>query len=276
PSITISTSSRRNSQQTVSSTWSSISDNKKRYKFSWPYNHSPRKHELIEKRQSMSSNNSIFTSQPASPNFTALITNDLDDDDDDLDDMDEYDNSNNERWTLRYDLIKLAVDGIEIASMRPAWMVLGMDYNEMLLPKHQPKNFRFIPTNNLIRELKKVQSESIDFISCRFLMFDFTFEGYKDLINECTRVLRPDGYIEMMELDLRIYYQTLVEHDLQSRKLNNLLFDLQDIDPRIARKLVHLFNQTEYKMIEKKYISLPLGTWGDYSASTTFFWTIKS
>lgn len=111
PSITISTSSRRNSQQTVSSTWSSISDNKKRYKFSWPYNHSPRKHELIEKRQSMSSNNSIFTSQPASPNFTALITNDLDDDDDDLDDMDEYDNSNNERWTLRYDLIKLAVDG---------------------------------------------------------------------------------------------------------------------------------------------------------------------
>lgn len=166
-----------------------------------------------------------------------------------------------EKWLLQLGCGNAAW-GIEIASMRPAWMVLGMDYNEMLLPKHQPKNFRFIPTNNLIRELKKVQSESIDFISCRFLMFDFTFEGYKDLINECTRVLRPDGYIEMMELDLRIYYQTLVEHDLQSRKLNNLLFDLQDIDPRIARKLVHLFNQAEYKMIEKKYISLPLGTWG--------------
>ncbi|EIE83385.1 hypothetical protein RO3G_08090 [Rhizopus delemar RA 99-880] len=273
PSITISvvSDSRRSSQQTVASSFSS------KRKFQWPHHHSPRDVDFYyRQRRSISSSTSrpnsiLYTSQPSSPNFTALFTREEDDDD-----MDSYcldETNKRERWRMNHDLTKLALDGcgnaawsIEVALQYPKWVVIGLDdmNNELLLPRHTPKNFKFVECSNLLQGLKRIPSETFDLVSCRFLMFTLSVEEYRLVIKECLRILKPTSYLESMELDLRIYYQRLISIPTKANKINQRIMEeveLSSLDPRLARRLGDLV-EDERKRHEVKYISLPLGIWG--------------
>ncbi|KAG0741159.1 hypothetical protein G6F62_011546 [Rhizopus arrhizus] len=296
PSITISvvSDSRRSSQQTVASSFSS------KRKFQWPHHHSPRDVDFYyRQRRSISSSTSrpnsiLYTSQPSSPNFTALFTREEEDDD-----MDSYcldETNKRERWRMNHDLTKLALDGlfsspdmvtqlsfstekhilqvgcgnaawsIEVALQYPKWVVIGLDdmNNELLLPRHTPKNFKFVECSNLLQGLKRIPSETFDLVSCRFLMFTLSVEEYRLVIKECLRILKPTSYLESMELDLRIYYQRLISMPTKTNKINQRIMEeveLNSLDPRLARRLGDLV-EDERKRHEVKYISLPLGIWG--------------
>ncbi|KAI9250620.1 hypothetical protein BY458DRAFT_536276 [Sporodiniella umbellata] len=268
PSITVSIASDRTQQTTGS--WTSDDQSrrdsmdiraKKRY-FHWPHRHSPRTYEtdFFRHRHSVSSTPSIL-SPPCSPHFAPFIPEEeishcL---------LEEH---RKERWKMNPDLIKLVLDGcgdaawaLDIASAYPRWNVIGLEDHKScraLLPSHIPKNFQWIECEDLLQGLKRLPSNSFDFISCRFLLFSLSLETYRQVVDACRRLLKPEsGYVECIELDLRIYYQRLVSVPTQASGLNSALMEqieLDGRDPRLGRKL--------QKMGESGYISIPLGIWG--------------
>ncbi|CAO3696142.1 unnamed protein product [Rhizopus stolonifer] len=298
PSITVSIASDR-TQQTTSS-WASderrdsLDKWNKTRKFHWPHRHSPRTHELDffrQKRQSISSTpsrpNSIL-SPPCSPHFTPYMT------EEEMMDDPLLDEERKKKWKMNPDLTRLALDGlfsnkdmvtslsfsaeshilqvgcgnaawaIDVASQYPRWAVIGLDEsnNRPLLPRNIPKNFRFIECVGILEGLKRIPSETFDMITCRFLLFSLPFEIYRQVMEECRRLLKPNRHLEFIELDLRIYYQRLLSMPTNTNKMNHALMEhleLDGLDPRLARKLQTL---TTEDSLETKYISLPLGIWG--------------
>ncbi|GAN06149.1 type 11 methyltransferase [Mucor ambiguus] len=251
--------------------------------------------------------NSVVLSQPTSPNFAALLVKRQNEDDD----VDNYwlsdDNScscqvsKKERWIIKHELIKLAVDGlfsipemvtlsssiekhvlqigcgdaawsIDVAIQYPKWIVVGLDDGDggggmsgLSFKRSIPRNFKFIRRNSILQGLKNLPDGTFDFIAFRLLLLGYTFEQYQALITECLRVCKPGGYIEVMEMDMRIYHQRVLSISI-TQLLNNEVIsaiEFQSLDPRLARRLQDLVVDEEEKThIEVKYISLPLGVWG--------------
>lgn len=72
--------------------------------------------------------------------------------------------------------------------------------------KKVPKNFKYIRCYyDLLTTLKDIPSNSFDLVYCRFLIFTYGKEKYNELIKESYRICKPGGYIELYELDMRIY-----------------------------------------------------------------------
>jgi SAM-dependent methyltransferase len=128
-----------------------------------------------------------------------------------------------------------------------------------------PKNFTYINCSDLIQGLVNLHDNSFDFISSRFLILGYTFDQYQQLITECIRICKPGGYIEVMEMDLRIYHQRTLSNSV-TQLLNSeviKVIESKSLDPRLARKLNDLIvDETSIQSFQIKYISLPLGVWG--------------
>jgi SAM-dependent methyltransferase len=155
--------------------------------------------------------------------------------------------------------------GIDVASQHSKWIVIGIDDEQETeyIQQQQPKNFKFISCNNLLQGLNNLPDHTFDFIASRFLILDYTAEEYQQLISECIRLCRPGGFIEVMEMDLRIYHQRLlsssVTHLLNTEVIK--VIESKSLDPRLARRLQDLVIDP-ISSTQVKYISLPLGVWG--------------
>ncbi|KAK4508830.1 uncharacterized protein ATC70_013453 [Mucor velutinosus] len=206
-----------------------------------------------------------------------------------------------ERWIIKHELITLAVDGlfsipemvtlsssiekhvlqigcgdaawsIDVAIQYPKWIVVGLDdgdggggINGLSFKRSIPRNFKFIRRSSILQGLKNLPDGTFDFIAFRFLLLGYTLEQYQALIAECLRICKPGGYIEVMEMDMRIYHQRALSLSV-TQLLNNEVIsaiESQSLDPRLARRLQDLVVEEKVKThIEVKYISLPLGVWG--------------
>ncbi|KAI7899525.1 uncharacterized protein BX663DRAFT_554930 [Cokeromyces recurvatus] len=171
--------------------------------------------------------------------------------------------------------------GLELASHYSKWTVIGLDhqsheensshllfYNKQQHPPILPRNFKWIHySHSLLQGLKKIPDMTFDFITSRFSILCHSFEHYQALITECLRICKPGGYIEVMEIDMRIYYQRLLSASI-TQQLNNEVISIIEsklLDPRLARRLPDLIRDNVLPLlttIEVKYISLPLGVWG--------------
>jgi ubiquinone/menaquinone biosynthesis C-methylase UbiE len=98
---------------------------------------------------------------------------------------------------------------IDTANLFPHWLVVGIDDRTGGLCPDQrkvPKNFKYIRCYyDLLRTLKAFPGDSFDFVYARFLFDAYSEKDYLDLIKECYRICKPNGYVELYELDLRIY-----------------------------------------------------------------------
>lgn len=119
--------------------------------------------------------------------------------------------------------------------------------------------------DDLIQGLINLPDNSFDFISSRFLILEYTLDQYQQLVTECIRICKPGGFIEIMEMDLRIYHQRTLSNSV-TQLLNSeviKVLESKNLDPRLARKLQEVIvDETAVTLFQIKYISLPLGVWG--------------
>lgn len=189
-------------------------------------------------------------------------------------------------------------DGIwamDVARSYPKWIVVGMDDMDGGPPpirRFAPRNFKFIRCHDtLLESLKNIQSDSFDLVHCRFLAMSYTAEQYQQLVKECWRVCKPGGFVELLEMDMRIYYcRALVGQVTQTFNSEGKLcitcntdggdwnyiivihaMESKSLDPRIARRFKDILSEAaalqndneEHRTIyQGGYISLPLGVWG--------------
>ncbi|KAI7887669.1 uncharacterized protein EV154DRAFT_520377 [Mucor mucedo] len=238
-------------------------------------------------------NSILYPSQPASPNM--LPTSHLSHNESVVDAYWLQQPTDRLRWNIKHELAKLAVDGlffipelvtqqkstekqilqigcgdaswgIDVATQHSRWNVTGLhdDYiTSSIRASNSVKNFKFMQCVNLLQGLKEFPDHSFDFIASRFLILAYTFRQYQELVRECVRIAKPGAFIEVVEMDLRIYHHRLLSCTI-TQLLNSEVFKViesKGLDPRLARNLQDLITQEDMHS-EIKYISLPLGVWG--------------
>jgi ubiquinone/menaquinone biosynthesis C-methylase UbiE len=96
-----------------------------------------------------------------------------------------------------------------MARLFPQWLILGMDDKSGGPVQDQrkvPKNFKYIRCYyDLLITLHDIPENSFDLVFARFLIFSYGEEDYVELIKQCERICKPGGYVELYELDMRIY-----------------------------------------------------------------------
>ncbi|KAF0520751.1 S-adenosyl-L-methionine-dependent methyltransferase [Gigaspora margarita] len=79
----------------------------------------------------------------------------------------------------------------------PLINVFGLDISPNQAVTIKPKNFTFIKANVL--EGIPFEDDTFDYVFQRYLLGGYTKEKWPDAINEIVRVLKPGGFLEIME-----------------------------------------------------------------------------
>ena len=96
---------------------------------------------------------------------------------------------------------------IDLAQEYPHLHVIGVDNVNMFPdPSTIPVNCELIK-HNVLDGFKVMQlpEASFDCIHIRFMCLAFTREQYSKVINNCWHLLRPGGYLEILEMDMMVY-----------------------------------------------------------------------
>ncbi|KAI8099762.1 uncharacterized protein BX664DRAFT_256156 [Halteromyces radiatus] len=246
-----------------------------------------------------------------------------DDNNEDVDDYFLDNNNNNSqqydllpthlhRWTLKHDLLKLALNGcgdgtwcIDVAMANPKWTVIGMEengYDHYMTTANEsddttcfgslshgnglfkPRNMRLIRcAPSLLHALQQMPDHVFDLVDGRCLILGYSFETYRQLIKECWRVCKIGGYVELIEMDMRMYHSKIPKtmgktiQTLNSEVIH--MMESRSLDPRLARRLPDILEEIIMESISTssttsstssnavhitsaKYTSLPIGVWG--------------
>ncbi|KAF0532591.1 S-adenosyl-L-methionine-dependent methyltransferase [Gigaspora margarita] len=85
----------------------------------------------------------------------------------------------------------------DMATTYPNIEIYGLDISPLQLTNTKPKKFTFIKANVL--EGIPFEDSTFDFIYQRFLSYAYTKDEWSSAINELVRVLKPGGFLELME-----------------------------------------------------------------------------
>ncbi|CAG8790661.1 42792_t:CDS:2, partial [Gigaspora margarita] len=99
------------------------------------------------------------------------------------------------------------------------------------------------------------EDETFDFIYVRFMASEIPDNKFKDLIkNELTRILKIDGYLEIMDTNIQAGNEGIVTQEFMSSGMNPLM--TESLEP-LLRSNSHLTSITTEKQC------YPIGNWDD-------------
>ncbi|CAI2185454.1 6682_t:CDS:2, partial [Funneliformis geosporum] len=88
----------------------------------------------------------------------------------------------------------------ELATEFPSVSFTGMDISPVIPSTIKPRNISFVRGNVL--EGLPFDDNTFDFVHQRFLVAAIPLNDWQNLVNELVRVLKPGGYLELMEMDV--------------------------------------------------------------------------
>ncbi|CAG8628038.1 12220_t:CDS:2, partial [Ambispora gerdemannii] len=149
---------------------------------------------------------------------------------------------------------------LEMSSEFPKCHFTGIDIFPSMFPEVKPRNAQFIKANVL--DGLPFDDDTFDFVHMRFLCIAFTEDEWEHkVIPELTRLVKPGGYLEIMEADLqfknigsngKIFVDAWLQ-DLSSRFIN----------PLIIHKLEGYLHATPaLQDITSERRPNPVGDWG--------------
>ncbi|KAI8973611.1 hypothetical protein BDF20DRAFT_915029 [Mycotypha africana] len=199
----------------------------------------------------------------------------------------ELDEEEADRIQLKNDLMKLAFEGefclpfdykdlpkgrildvgcgpgawcIDLSARYPGIEVIGVDKDDMFPAKHNlPRNCQLLVCN-VLSGLREFSDASFDVIHIRFMVLSFTLSQYPQVIKDCWRLLKPGGYIEILETDLTIHSPGPI-----TKRLNEEMLEVaksRGLDP--AQQITTFDKMIPENAIQTdvKYRSIPIGIWG--------------
>ncbi|ORZ26179.1 hypothetical protein BCR42DRAFT_401747 [Absidia repens] len=112
----------------------------------------------------------------------------------------------------------------------------------------KPKNMRLIRcAPSLLHALQQMPDHVFDLVDGRCLILAYSLDMYRQLVKECWRVCKIGGYVELIEMDMRMYHSKTpmsmgkTVHTLNSEVIH--MMESRSLDPRLARRLPDLLEE---------------------------------
>ncbi|KAG2219221.1 hypothetical protein INT45_004581 [Circinella minor] len=150
---------------------------------------------------------------------------------------------------------------LEMASSFPDADFHGIDLCPMFPNSIKPSNARFIQHNML--ETLPFADNSLDYIHMRVMLCNLTQAQLIRLLAEISRILKPLGFIEIVDVEHRIQRPGPIADQLLNRKLSETMLQ-HDIDFQLCYRLSSLLmtQQPGFVDVHQDRVTIPLG-WGD-------------
>ncbi|OAC99655.1 hypothetical protein MUCCIDRAFT_157280 [Mucor lusitanicus CBS 277.49] len=147
-----------------------------------------------------------------------------------------------------------------MATQFPQAHFIGVDKQASFPHDIKPKNchFKLFDINQSMVKLPFLD-QSVDYIFQRDLNWNLSETTWLPLVKEFFRVLKPGGWIELVEPDIETHSASSYE-DFLTNKLIGAFQDRQQ-DPFIAKRLSSFMAVAGFRRIQSDFQSIPLG-WG--------------
>ncbi|KAI8059939.1 S-adenosyl-L-methionine-dependent methyltransferase [Gilbertella persicaria] len=146
---------------------------------------------------------------------------------------------------------------LEMATQYTDSQVLGLDLKPPALQPGSPSNLRYNQTN--ITESWPMNDNSIDFIFQRNMYLSVQKDQWPSLLEEMFRVLKPGGYIELLEAEIWYHNPGPVQQAFQTFFRDQCKELELDLD--FAESLSTLLEEKGFESIEKRVLDIPVGEW---------------
>ncbi|RCI01832.1 hypothetical protein CU098_004826, partial [Rhizopus stolonifer] len=149
---------------------------------------------------------------------------------------------------------------MEMATRFPTATFIGLDKQVNFPQNIKPKNCHFkqfcIDTNYVRLPF---EDASVDYIFQRDLNWNLTKHNWVPLVEEYYRILKPGGWLEIVEADIETQSSSFYEDSL----INKLIYSFyaRQQDPFISKRLSSLMAEAGFRRIQSDFQSIPLG-WG--------------
>ncbi|KAI7867879.1 S-adenosyl-L-methionine-dependent methyltransferase, partial [Spinellus fusiger] len=152
---------------------------------------------------------------------------------------------------------------MEMSTEFPNSSFIGVDSHHDFPRDIKPRNchFRTCPVDQLPLPF---HDNSIDYIFQRDFNLSLQAHKWSPLVREYLRILKPGGWIELMEPDLESQRSQRHECAVNDKLLYGL--SLRQQDPYVGRRLSSILSVNGFRRVESEFQSLPLG-WGTSHAS---------
>ncbi|GBC04791.1 hypothetical protein RclHR1_05880004 [Rhizophagus clarus] len=148
---------------------------------------------------------------------------------------------------------------LELARMYPNNEYYGVDVTPLFPTDNLPGNVQFFSAN-VLYDLP-FEAFTFDFVHQRFLVRNFNTKQWQTIIGELTRVTKPHGFIEIMEMDLTPYCQGPTTKKLFEAFLSAL--HARGISPVIKPLLQRTLESNGSLVSVKTEAKIcPVGEWG--------------
>ncbi|KAI8971879.1 S-adenosyl-L-methionine-dependent methyltransferase [Mycotypha africana] len=150
---------------------------------------------------------------------------------------------------------------MEMATQFPHAHFIGID-RQATYPKNiKPKNCHFKQFNIDQSHIQlPFEDASVDYIFQRDINWDLLESSWLPLVQEFFRVLKPGGWIELVEPEIETYSSNPIYHDYIADKLVDSFYE-RDQDPFVSKRLSSFMAEAGFRRIQSEFQSLPLG-WG--------------
>ncbi|CAO3592223.1 unnamed protein product [Absidia cylindrospora] len=145
---------------------------------------------------------------------------------------------------------------MEMATAYPNSTFIGLDILPTFPKDIKPRNCYFLQVN--VKRLPlPFADQSVDFIYQRDLNWGLGQDDWYPLIKEYLRILKPGGWIELVEADLETKSSLEKECAMNDKLLEG--FSRRRQDPFVARRLPTMLAIHGFRRVESHFQSLPLG-----------------
>ncbi|KAI9499067.1 S-adenosyl-L-methionine-dependent methyltransferase [Zychaea mexicana] len=156
---------------------------------------------------------------------------------------------------------------LDMAEMYPQSTFYGVDVYPVFPNEVKPQNCHFQACN--VAEKLPFPDNHFDFIHQRLLIFGLTRADWRNAIKELVRVLKPGGYLEILECDIEFENEGPMQHRVMSAIFQ--AFVKKDMSPSVSRELgpEYLEPIEQLQDIKDKVVSFPMNHGGKLGS---LFW----